>query len=84
MRRIKFDLRKYSVHVYYFLDSDTGDSFKPEEYKLVKNAIKEGHYVEAHYSEKDVLKHMVSSQVIKISKKHYSTPYRVFRYESPF
>ena len=72
------------INVYYFLDSDTGDSFKPNEYKLVNNAIKEGHYIEAHYSEKELLKHCVTSQLIWIGKRWFKTSTKTYRYYNPF
>ena len=75
--------RLCQMNVMFFHDSDTGDTYTPEEYKLVQNAIKEGHYVEAHYTDKDNEKHYVTSRVFWIGKKRFRTQYKIYRYVKP-
>ena len=83
MLRLRIGKHSSEVALHGFMDDDSGDFYKPDEYKSVKNAIKEGHYIFAQYSEGDNNKIYVSSQIIWVNENRFKTAYRMYKYH-PF
>ena len=76
----KVPLKSCQIKLLFFQDADTGDTFKAEEYKLIKKAIKEGHYIEAHFSGMNDNKHFVTSRIMWLNQRRFNTQYKTYRY----